>query len=197
MRRHQQKIRCALLIFYGFLLASVLQVKALATHLPHWPTINTAFSEGSPLSAFIQPTASGLIESGLFGCVRNGGSRFHEGFDLYPVQRDARGEALDSILCILPGTVVHVSSIAGHSSYGRYVVIAHREESLEFYSLYAHLASIKSGIKPGVNLESGAILGVMGRSAAGYHIPKSRAHLHFESAKTQRSISGLVRSTKV
>ena len=25
-------------------------------------------------------------------------------------------------------------------------------------------------------------LGVMGRSAAGYHIPKSRAHLHFELA---------------
>lgn len=161
-------------------LASVTLIEANAAQLPHWPSPNPAFAEGRALSAYIQPTTSGLIESGLFGCVRNGGARFHEGIDLFPIQTDAAGEARDSIFCILPGRVVHVSSTAGHSSYGRYVVVAHQQASLKFYSLYAHLASIESGIQAGVAVAAGSILGVMGRSAAGYRIPKSHAHLHFE-----------------
>jgi murein DD-endopeptidase MepM/ murein hydrolase activator NlpD len=162
------------------LLASATLVQASVRQLPHWPTPNSAFVEGKALSAYIQPTTSGLIKSGLFGCVRNGGARFHEGIDLYPIARDAAGEARDSIFCVLPGRVVHVSTIAGHSSYGRYVVVEHQQASLQFYSLYAHLARVAPGVKVGLNVAAGSILGVMGRSAAGYRIPKSYAHLHFE-----------------
>lgn len=157
-------------------------IQGFASQLPHWPTPNTAFAEGRALSAFIQPTSSGLLDSGLFGCVRNGGTRFHEGIDLFPIRHDSSGEAVDAIYAILPGRVVHVSGTAGHSSYGRYVVVAHQQASLQFYSLYAHLASIHSAIKPGVSVSAGSVLGVMGRSAAGYRIPQSRAHLHFELA---------------
>ena len=145
-----------------------------------WPTPNRAFQEGRSIEAFVQATASGKPESGLFGCVRNGGSRFHEGLDLFPVRRDRRGEALDPVYTVLPGRVVHVSKVAGHSSYGRYVVVQHEGEAPAFHTLYAHLASVASGVRTGVRVDSGHVLGRMGRSAAGYSIPRSRAHLHFE-----------------
>jgi murein DD-endopeptidase MepM/ murein hydrolase activator NlpD len=145
-----------------------------------WPTPNRAFIEGKALETFIQPTASGKLESGLFGCVREGGRRFHEALDLFPIERDARGEAKDLIFSILPGRVVYVNAVSGRSSYGRYVVVRHENESPAFHSLYAHLSQIAPGIKPGARVAAGATLGVMGRSAGGYVIPKSRAHLHFE-----------------
>lgn len=145
-----------------------------------WPTPNPAFQQGLPIETFVQPTVSGRTESGLFGCVRNGGARFHEGLDLLALEHDARGEATDAVYAILPGRVVHASSVAGHSSYGRYVVVVHEAEPAGFHSLYAHLASVHPGIRPGVRVEAGQALGVMGRSAAGYSIPKSRAHLHLE-----------------
>ena len=88
-----------------------------------WPTPNQAFLKGEPIEAFVQPTASGEIKSGLFGCVREGGRRFHEGLDLFPIERDARGEAKDLIFSVLPGRVVYVNDRPGWSSYGRYVVV--------------------------------------------------------------------------
>ncbi|MGC6455382.1 MAG: M23 family metallopeptidase [Coraliomargaritaceae bacterium] len=145
-----------------------------------WPTPNPAFQQGRGVEEFIQPTASGTLESGLFGCVRNGGSRFHEGIDLFPLRRDRSGEAADVIYSVLPGRVVHVNSVSGHSSYGRYIVVEHDRAIPAFVSLYSHLSTIAEGVKPGVRVDSGSVLGVMGRSAGGYSIPKSRAHLHFE-----------------
>lgn len=145
-----------------------------------WPTPNKAFQEGRSINDYIQPTVSGVTESGLFGCVRNGGSRFHEALDLFPVKRDSRGEALDDVYSVLPGRVVHVSSKSGYSSYGRYIVVQHEDESPAFHTLYAHLASIAPGIEPGSRVNAGSILGRMGRSSSGYSIPRHRAHLHFE-----------------
>lgn len=145
-----------------------------------WPTPNQAFQLGKPIETFVQPTSSGRIESGLFGCVRNGGAKFHEGLDLFPVKRSRRGEALDPVYAILPGRVVHISRTAGHSSYGRYLVVQHDGEAPAFHSLYAHMASIDSRLKVGSRVLAGTELGIMGRSAAGYSIPRSRAHVHLE-----------------
>lgn len=145
-----------------------------------WPTPNPAFQQGKPIEAFIQPTASGEVESGLFGCVRNDGRRFHEGLDLFPVKRSASGEALDAVYAVLSGRVAHINETAGYSSYGRYVVIEHDGEAPAFHTLYAHLASVADGIRPGARVEPGTVLGIMGRSAAGYTIPRHRAHVHFE-----------------
>jgi hypothetical protein len=145
-----------------------------------WPTPNQAFQLGKPIEAFVQPTSSGRIESGLFGCVRNGGAKFHEGLDLFPVERSRRGEALDPVFAILPGQVAYISRTAGHSSYGRYIVVVHDRESPAFHSLYAHMASIDSALQVGSRVEAGTELGIMGRSAAGYSIPRSRAHVHLE-----------------
>lgn len=149
-------------------------------HALIWPTPNPAFQNGQSIEAFIQPTVSGEPTSGLFGCVRNDGHRFHEGLDLFPIKRSSNGEALDPIYAVLPGRVVHVNRTAGYSSYGRYVVIEHDGEVPAFHTLYAHMASVDAAIQPGVPVVAGAVLGVMGRSASGYSIPKTRAHVHFE-----------------
>lgn len=144
-----------------------------------WPTPNPAFEAGEPIEAYIQATSSGRPESGLFGCVRNDGHRFHEAIDLYPLKRDARGEALDPIFAVLDGRVVYVNRVSGHSSYGRYVVLEHQEAGLTFHTLYAHMANFEDSVVVGAELKQGATLGIMGRSSSS-PIPKSRAHLHFE-----------------
>ena len=90
-----------------------------------WPTPNTAFREGNPPHTFIQPTEKGTVESGLFGCVRNDGTRFHEGIDLNAVSRTGKGEAADPIFAVMDGRVVYINRSAGKSSYGRYLVIEH------------------------------------------------------------------------
>lgn len=145
-----------------------------------WPTPNTAFLENRPLEDYLQPTASGRIESALFGCVRNGGRRFHEGIDLKSIARDRRGHPTDPIFAIMPGRVAHVNRVGGNSGYGIYVVLEHIEMGLRFYSLYSHLARVDPRIKPGEVVPQGEVLGLMGNTAGGYTIPLSRAHLHLE-----------------
>jgi len=145
-----------------------------------WPTPSTAWLEGKSIEAYIQPTASGETTSGCFGCVRSGGTQFHEGIDLKPVKRDRRGEPADSVFAVLPGIVRHISTRSGDSSYGRYIVLEHPEATPAVYSLYAHLASVAVGLKRGDPVERGQTIALMGRSAGGYTIPRERAHLHFE-----------------
>lgn len=145
-----------------------------------WPTPNTAWAEGRPAREFLQHAGSGEPESGGFGGVRSGGTQFHEGVDIKPVGRDRRGDATDTIVAAMSGVVRHVSTTAGNSSYGRYVVLEHPEQSPAVYTLYAHLASVAPGVRPGAAMQRGQPLGRMGHSAGGYAIPKDRAHLHFE-----------------
>jgi len=146
----------------------------------YWPTPDPAFFEGGSIDPLLQPTVSGRLESALFGCVRNGGSRFHEGLDLKPMHRDRRGEATDGIYSIMAGKVAYINQVAGNSSYGRYIVVEHTEADVPVFSLYAHLASIEPGLRVGSRLLAGQRIGTMGRSAGGYRIPRSRSHLHFE-----------------
>lgn len=145
-----------------------------------WPTPSPDFYERRPLKTYIQPTASGRINSGLFGCQRNNGQRFHEGIDLKALRRDRHGEAEDAILAAMAGTIVYINTHAGNSKYGRYVVLVHDTVQPAVYTLYAHLSHIARDIQKGVSVQAGTILGTMGRSAGGYTIPKERAHLHFE-----------------
>ncbi|MEC8649865.1 MAG: M23 family metallopeptidase [Verrucomicrobiota bacterium] len=144
-----------------------------------WPTPNKAFNEGYSIDTFVQSTASGRIESGLFGCVRNQGRRFHEGLDLSPTMYDSQGEAKDPIYAISSGVVVYINSEASTSSYGRYIILEHNEKGLTYYSLYAHISRFSNGIEVGDSIKSGQVIGILGRSA-NYEIPKSRAHLHLE-----------------
>ncbi|MBC2594254.1 M23 family metallopeptidase [Ruficoccus amylovorans] len=146
----------------------------------YWPTPDGEYFQTGDIMPLLQPTASGRPESGLYGLVRNGGTRFHEGIDLKPMGRDRNGEATDPIYAAMAGRVAYVNRIAGNSGYGRYVVIEHTQLDVPVYTLYAHMADIDSRIQAGVQVEAGGRLGRMGRSAGGYSIPKSRSHLHFE-----------------
>ena len=145
-----------------------------------WPTPNTAYLEGKPIDAYVQPTVSGEVASGLFGCVRSGGGQFHEGVDLKPVSRDRRGEATDDIFATMSGVVRHINLRSGESSYGRYVVIEHPDLKPAVYTLYAHLSSVAPGLKTGEAVARGQVIATMGRSAGGYAIPRDRSHLHYE-----------------
>lgn len=152
---------------------------ALATNL-YWPTEDKSFFQGATWETLIQPTISGKLESGTFGCVRNNGSKFHEGIDIKAKKRNKKGEAIDKVVAAMDGQVVYTNSVSGNSSYGKYIVILHDKEQPAIYSLYAHLSSIDPCIKVGKAVKGGDSLGIMGRTAMGTGIPKERAHLHFE-----------------
>ncbi len=170
-----------MLILRFLLLAALASAGGRAQRIDFaWPTPNPAFRDGRPVEDFVQPTVSGLVTSGLFGCTRSEGTQFHEGLDLYPVERDARGEAVDRVYAVLPGIVRHMNGRVGDSSYGRYLVLEHPGYEPAVYSLYAHLAAFAPDLKEGDRVASGQAIGTMGRSAGGYAIPKERAHLHFE-----------------
>lgn len=145
----------------------------------HWPTPNTSFLDGRSLGHFAQPTQSGALQSALWGCVRNGGSRFHEGIDLKALSRDHKGEATDAIFAFDKGVVQYVNRDPSKSSYGRYIVIEHSHWMPGLVTIYAHLAQVPSRFTPGTSVSAGERIATMGRSAS-YAIPKERAHLHFE-----------------
>lgn len=161
-----------------FLFSSLLAVKAARIEFV-WPTPNKAWEQGKGIEAFIQPTVSGDPESGLFGGVRSGGTQFHEGLDIKCIQRDRHGEPTDPVFAAMDGVVRHVALRPGESNYGRYIVIEHPGLSPAVYTLYAHLARVEPGIRPGTTVKAGQVLGVMGHSSSG-SIPRDRAHLHFE-----------------
>lgn len=145
-----------------------------------WPTPNPAWAEGKPVDDYIQPTVSGRPESGLYGCAREDGGRFHEGIDLKPVSRDARGEPTDSVFAAMAGVVAYINPRAEDSNYGRYVVLVHPGAQPEIYTLYAHLAKIAPGLKVGAAVVCGQAIATMGHTSDDNDIPTSRAHLHFE-----------------
>ncbi|PTX91126.1 M23 family metallopeptidase [Opitutus sp. ER46] len=144
-----------------------------------WPSPNHGWTDGRSPDAFLQHAGSGDPASGGFGGVRSGGNQFHEGIDIACVARDRRGEPKDDVYAALDGVVRHISVHPGNSSYGRYVVLEHPEQSPAVYSLYAHLSRIAPGLKVGDQVKAGTVLGTLGYSAE-RPFPRDRAHLHFE-----------------
>lgn len=145
-----------------------------------WPTPNPAWSQGRGIESFIQPTVSGDPESGLFGCVRSGGSQFHEGLDIKAVSHDRHGEPTDQIFAAMDGVVRYVNPHAGESNYGRYIVLEHPGSAPAVYTLYAHLSRIEAGILAGATVKHGQVIATMGHSTGGSPIPRERSHVHFE-----------------
>ncbi len=154
------------------------------------PTDNHALFSGhySEFYQFIERNLHGAIsypwEGGQYGFVRDPVAtaegavytRFHEGMDIRPLHRDARGEPLDEVRAIADGKVVYVSRAAGTSNYGRYVVVEHRWGGCSYYSLYAHLNTI--AVEPGAVVKQGDKLAVLGHTGEG--INRERAHVHVE-----------------
>ena len=161
-------------LFFHTLLFSPLLANKFA-----WPTANQSYLKNQSPENYIQPTISGKLISGYFGCVRAEGRQFHEGLDLKAIQLDQRGESTDEVFAFTAGKVVYINDVAWKSTYGKYVVIEHSSLNLPVYSLYAHLRSIDRALMVGTMVLSGQVIGILGRTAS-YPIPKSRAHLHWE-----------------
>jgi murein DD-endopeptidase MepM/ murein hydrolase activator NlpD len=123
-------------------------------------------------------------EGGQYGFVRDPEqtregivyTRFHEGIDIKPVHRDENGEPRDEVGAIADGKVVYTSLVAGHSNYGKYIVIEHMWDGSPYYSLYGHLSKID--VHPGDTVRRGQHIAVMGYTGAG--INRERAHVHLE-----------------
>src|SRR6185369_15210428 len=71
-----------------------------------FPTANHALYQPGSELVFLAPTAPDKAwTSGSFGCVRNDGTRIHEGLDIRHLQTDKRGEPTDPVLATADGTV--------------------------------------------------------------------------------------------
>ncbi len=145
-----------------------------------WPTPNTAFLEHQEPEAYLQPTASGRIQSGDWGCSRNDGLKFHEGIDLKSIRKSSAGMIMDPVGAIADGTIAYVNRDVSESNYGQYIVISHFDRGIEWCSLYAHLGFIEPKIHAGLDVKAGQKIGIMGNTSSSIQIPKGSSHLHFE-----------------
>ena len=162
--------------------AALLFAGKLSAQSPfQFPTANHALFTPGAEPKFFAPTAPDKPwTSGSFGCVRNSGTRMHEGLDILHLHTDKRGEPTDPVLATADGTVAYASDKPGLSNYGRYVVIQHVVDGIEIYSLYAHLSAIAPGIAVGKHVAAGETIATMGRTSTPEVIAKDRAHVHFE-----------------
>jgi murein DD-endopeptidase MepM/ murein hydrolase activator NlpD len=147
------------------------------------PTDNRAVLEDGDRGAarFFAPTPGRTWTAGQFGCVRSEGGQMHEGIDILVTRRDRRGEPVDEVRAAAAGEVAYANRRPALSNYGNYLILRHRIEGLEVFTLYAHLREIRSGLKAGDQVRAGETVGIMGRTAnTATAIAKDRAHLHFE-----------------
>ncbi len=149
-----------------------------------YPTAQTNWFD-APLESWVQPTASGRVESGLYGSTRtaNSGGRihpsFHEGLDIQPVERDRAGRPLDDVRAAADGRVAYINRHSGNSNYGIYVALTHDDAVGEVYTFYSHLLSVADSLRAGQTVAAGDVLGRLGNTPPRI-IPMARAHLHFE-----------------
>lgn len=168
--------RCA-----GSLSLLFIALPAIAQQPFQFPTANHALFEPGGEEKFFVGTVGKPWESGCFGCVRSDGWQMHEGLDIRCLQRDKRGEPTDPVMASADGTIVYINLKPSLSNYGNYIVIRHRIEGLEIYSLYAHLSAARSGLKVGDSVKAGEVIATMGHTSnTREQISKDRAHVHFE-----------------
>lgn len=156
------------------------------------PTANDHLFKGEPekfymhVDRIFEGVTSKPWEGGAYGYVRTPIrindevvlTKFHEGIDIAPMERDKAGNPLDIINSIADGTVAYISTIAGNSNYGKYVVVEHNWNNTAVFSIYAHLSDISC--KVGDAVKAGGPLGKMGFTGAG--IDRARSHVHLEIA---------------
>ena len=145
------------------------------------PTANDALLKPGRDADFFQPTIEGTVESGMFGCVRGDGRRFHEGIDIKCLQRDRHGEPTDPVHAVADGEVAFINIKPGLSNYGRYVVLQHNWDGIQVFTLYAHLSEVAPGLVVGQPVKKAEVIGTLGHSTnIRGGISRERAHLHFE-----------------
>lgn len=145
------------------------------------PTANHALYEQEGEPRFFTGTVGKPWTTGCFGCVRSDGMQLHEGLDISCLQRDKRREPTDPVTATADGVVAYINRREALSNYGVYLVLRHRIDGLEIYSLYAHLDRVREGLKVGQPVRARETIATMGRSTNTREgISKERAHVHFE-----------------
>lgn len=147
------------------------------------PTENRALLTGK-LEDFYMNTSNGRWQGGMYGYSRTVietndgliGTKFHEGIDIKPLNRDGAGRPTDRVGPVAPGVVVYANDFATRSSYGKYVVVEHPSPMGKLYSLYAHLGKVSC--QAGQTVRPGDALGILGYTGHGINL--KRAHLHLE-----------------
>jgi murein DD-endopeptidase MepM/ murein hydrolase activator NlpD len=165
---------------FAVLLASR-TVSADAAEVFQFPTANRALIEPGGEERFFVGTIGRGWTSGAFGCVRSEGWQFHEGLDVRCLERDKRGEPIDTVHATLSGTVAYLNQRQALSNFGKYIILRHAVDGVELYSVYAHLSEIRAGLQAGQAVKAGDQIAVMGRTANTREgISRDRAHVHFE-----------------
>ncbi|MBI3848965.1 MAG: M23 family metallopeptidase [Verrucomicrobia bacterium] len=145
------------------------------------PTANHSLFEKGSEEKFFVGVVGKPWTSGTFGCVRSGGAQFHEGLDIRCLQRDKRGEPIDPVMATADGTVAYINRKPSLSNFGNYIILRHQIDGLEIYSTYAHLRSIREGLKIGQTVKASETIAILGRTSNTHEgISKDRAHVHFE-----------------
>jgi murein DD-endopeptidase MepM/ murein hydrolase activator NlpD len=163
-----------------FLLSALVSLTAQG-QLLNLPTANRALFDKGGGEKFFVGTTGKPWQSGTFGCVRSNGHQMHEGLDIRCVQRDRKGEPIDPVMSTADGTVAYINRKPQLSNYGNYIILRHRIDGIEIFSVYAHLSEIRSDLKIGLPVRAGEKIAVMGRTSnTQERISKERAHVHFE-----------------
>ena len=175
-------------IFAGFIVVSSL--RANDTPLLVLPTANHELLNGNPAGfyQYVKRDFEGQVsqpwEGGQYGFVRDPirlgdqilYTRFHEGIDIKPLERDSQGEPEDVIHAIAAGRIAYINPLAGASNYGKYIVVEHQFWGCPYYSLYAHLQTITANVDQQV--AQGDPIAIMGHTGEG--IDRERSHVHLE-----------------
>lgn len=162
-------------------LAAAALANAAAAQTLQLPTANRALFDKDGEANFFTGTIGKPWTTGCFGCVRTDGHQLHEGLDISCLQRDKRGEPTDPVLATADGEVAYINKRPSLSNYGNYIILRHRIDGIELYSLYAHLSRVAENLKAGQSVKTGDVIATMGRTSNTREgISKDRAHCHFE-----------------
>jgi len=118
-----------------------------------------------PDADYVFPVAGPNSFSDTFGAPRSGGRR-HQGCDIFSARNTP-------IVAVVDGVITRANpydtGLGGVSAYLR------GNDRTVYY--YAHLSSLKSGIRAGVRLEAGQVIGYAGNTG---NASGGAVHLHFE-----------------
>jgi peptidoglycan LD-endopeptidase LytH len=134
------------------------------TGTTHKTTTTTEHSNPPVIADFVFPVDGPNSFSDTFGAPRSGG-RTHQGCDIFT----ARNTPL--VACVT-GTITSTNP----TDTGLGGITIHLKKGNTTY-YYAHLSSIKSGIKAGVKVEAGQVIGYAGNTG---NASGGAVHLHFE-----------------
>lgn len=94
------------------------------------------------------------------------------------------GDLGERVFAIGPGVVSFAEPIGGGSLWGNVVIIDHGTvDGKPLYSRYAHLLSIKEGIRAGVEVTADTLIGSVGKGPVGSGM---NPHLHFDISTTRK-----------